>query len=263
MALREIIESPLYALYLWKLRRQMRNWHIPHHIGIVLDGNRRFARQLSKATVLHGHERGADKLDEVLSWCERAGIHAVSVWAFSLDNFKRDPEEVEGLMGLFERKFLQMVTDPRVHRDEIRIRSFGRVELLPPAVRDAIREAEKATEHYSRRCLNIGIAYGGREEILDAFSRYLEQGEAQGKSYAELRRELSVDTIAPLLYTAHVSDPDLIIRTSGEVRLSGFMLWQSAYSEYYFCDTYWPAFREIDFLRALRDYHFRQRRYGR
>ncbi|HTP24513.1 MAG TPA: polyprenyl diphosphate synthase [Anaeromyxobacteraceae bacterium] len=263
MSLSARLKRPLYDLYLRKLRLEMRSWRIPRHIGIVLDGNRRYARGLGALSVLKGHERGANKLDEVLTWCQRAGVHAVSVWVFSLDNFNRDPEEVNGLMSLFERKFLDLVTNPRVHSDQIRVRSFGRLELLPEAVRDAIREAERATEHYTHRMLNVGIAYGGREEILDAFSRYLEDGEARGRSFADLRRELSAETLAQHLYTSHVPDPDLIIRTSGEVRLSGFMLWQSAYSEFYFCDTYWPAFREIDFLRALRAYHSRQRRYGR
>lgn len=260
--LREFIEREAYAIYLRKLRYELKSWKIPQHVGIVMDGNRRFAKQLGARTVAEGHKRGADKLDEVLTWCETAGVHAVSVWAFSLDNFKREQAEVDGLMDLFQRKFVELVSNARVHRDRIRVRGFGRLELLPEAVRAAIREAEAATASYTRRVLNVGIAYGGREEIVDAFERYLEEGERQGKSAHELREGLNPGAIGRHLYTADVPDPDLIIRTSGEVRLSGFMLWQSAYSEFYFCDTHWPAFREIDFLRALRAYHLRQRRFG-
>lgn len=255
--------SPLHSVYTRLLELERRLWRIPKHIGIVMDGNRRFAKQLGSASVLAGHSAGADKLDEVLGWCEEVGVEVVSVWGFSLDNFQRGEEEVEGLMGLFEKKFLELVTDARIHRDQVRVHSFGRVNLLPRRVQKAIREAERATAHYTRRVFNVGIAYGGREEIVDAFKRYMKAAARKKMSVSDIAKQFEAEHLTPHLYTAHVPDPDLIIRTSGEVRLSGFLLWQSAYSEYYFCDTNWPAFRKIDFLRALRAFDQRNRRFGR
>jgi short-chain Z-isoprenyl diphosphate synthase len=260
---REAMLSPFYALYRWRLEARRHTWDIPQHIGIIMDGNRRFARGQAFMDVLDGHARGADKLEEVLNWCEEAGVHIVTVWIFSLDNFKRDAREVDGLMRLFERKFVELATHPRIHKNQIRVRCLGQTHLLPPGVQQAIHDAEAATAGYGRRVLNVGIAYGGREEITEAFRRYLVERAAQGLSAADIARELNPGSIAPYLDTSHVPDPDLIIRTSGEIRLSGFLLWQSAYAEFYFCDTNWPAFRKIDFLRALRDYSQRQRRYGK
>lgn len=262
-ALREALLAPFYGLYRWRLEAARHAWQIPQHIGIIMDGNRRFARGQAFMDVLDGHARGADKLEEVLNWCEEAGVPIVTVWIFSLDNFKRDRKEVDGLMRLFEKKFVELATHPRIHKNQIRVRCLGQTHLLPAGVQQAIREAEAATSHYSRRVLNVGIAYGGREEITEAFRRYVLERAGQGKSAEDIAQELHPGSIAPYLDTSHVPDPDLIIRTSGEIRLSGFLLWQSAYSEFYFCDTNWPAFRKIDFLRALRAYHFRQRRFGR
>ena len=255
--------TPFYALYRWHMETQLAAWEKPRHIGIIMDGNRRFARRLRLGTILNGHEKGADKLEDVLNWCEEAGVNVITVWIFSMDNFKRDPEEVEGLMKLFEKKFLELVNHPRIHKNQIRVRSIGQIEALPATVRTAIRNAEEATAHYSRRVLNVGVAYGGREEIVDAFKLYLCEQAAAGKSIDDVSKTVRPEDIAPHLYTSDGPDPDLIIRTSGEVRMSGFLLWQSVYSEFYFCDTDWPAFRQIDFLRALRAYHHRQRRFGR
>lgn len=255
--------APFYALYELRLSAAMVAWSVPRHIGIIMDGNRRFARSNGFTTPLDGHARGADKLDEVLHWCEEAGVEVVTVWVFSMDNFDRDDAEVAGLMDLFERKFRELVSHQRVHRNQIRIRSLGRIDALPEGVQQAIREAEEATAGYSRRVLNVGVAYGGRQEIVDAFRRHLEDQAAEGRDIREAAASLQPNSIEPYLYTSHVPEPDLIIRTSGEVRLSGFLLWQSVYSEYYFCDTNWPGFRKIDFLRALRSYSQRQRRFGR
>lgn len=259
----EALRRPFYAAYQRRLEVAAAGWRIPRHIGIIMDGNRRFARDQHLLHVTEGHVRGADKLEEVLNWAEEVGVQIVTVWIFSLDNFKRDPREVDMLMQLFERKFLELVTHPRIHRNQIRVRSLGKVESLPESVQQAIRDAEAATRHYTRRVLNIGVAYGGREEIMDAFGRYLRDQAAKGRSVEEIADGLDPACISPYLYTSEQPDPELIIRTSGEVRLSGFLLWQSVYSEFYFCDTFWPAFRKIDFLRALRDYHHRQRRFGR
>lgn len=260
---RDLVLWPFYALYCARLEALLPKWRVPQHIGIIMDGNRRFARGRNLFDVVVGHERGADKLEEVLDWCEEAGVRVITVWIFSLDNFNRDPHEVDGLMRLFERKFDELASHPRIHRNEIRVRSLGQTQLLPTAVQQAIREAETATAGYTRRVLNVGVAYGGREEITEAFRRYLTEQAKAGRGVLEIARDLNPGSIAPYLDTSSVPDPDLIIRTSGEIRLSGFLLWQSAYSEFYFCDTNWPAFRKIDFLRALREYHHRQRRFGR
>ena len=259
----DLLLAPFYRVYQGYLETQLAKWNKPHHIGIVMDGNRRFARMQKLNSVLHGHERGADKLEEVLGWCEDADVDVVTVWIFSMDNFKRDPKEVEGLMGLFEKKFKELINSPRVHEHQIRVRTVGKISALPQALQKVIQEAEKATAHYERRVLNIGVAYGGREEIVDAFRRHIQDEAQAGKTLEQIAHDLEPDVINPYLYTSHVADPDLIIRTSGEVRLSGFLLWQSVYSEFYFCDTNWPAFRKIDFLRALRDYDRRQRRFGK
>jgi short-chain Z-isoprenyl diphosphate synthase len=228
-----------------------------------MDGNRRFARQLGASSVALGHNIGADKLREMLDWCFDQNIPVVTVWGFSLENFNRDTEEVKQLLELFERKTLEMVTSPDLHDNEVRVRFIGRRDLLPDSLQNAIREVERATGHYQRFVLNIALAYGGREEIADAFLEYLNHSRCNGKSLEQVIEEFAPKVVDRYLYTSGLPEPDLIIRTSGEVRLSGFMLWQSTNSEYYFCDTNWPAFRKIDFLRALRSYDQRQRRFGR
>ncbi|HET8935926.1 MAG TPA: polyprenyl diphosphate synthase, partial [Polyangiales bacterium] len=171
--------------------------------------------------------------------------------------------EVTALFDLFERKTREMVTSPDLHDNQVRVRFIGRRDLLPESLQDAIREVECATGHYQRFILNIALAYGGREEIADAFREYLNHAQRNGRSLDDAIQEFTPKVLERYLYTSGLPEPDLIIRTSGEVRLSGFMLWQSANSEYYFCDTHWPAFRKIDFLRALRSYDQRQRRFGR
>ena len=229
----------------------------------IHDGNCRWARQAGFPSVLDGHSRGADKLHDVLGWCFEFNIPVVTVWVFSTDNFNRQQEEVDGLMELFEKKTLDMVNDASVHENEVRVRYIGRIEQLPDSLQDAIAQAEDATKDYTKFNLNVAVAYGGREEIVDGFRRYVRAGCEDGSELEKVLDDLQPDMLKEHLYTAEIPDPDLIIRTSGEVRLSGFLLWQSAYSEYYFCDTYWPEFRKIDFLRALRSYDNRQRRYGK
>lgn len=259
---KETVKRPFYEVYLRRLRAKSTDWQKPRHVGFIMDGNRRFARYLGLECTL-GHQIGADKLQEVLGWCDESGIRVVTVWCFSLDNFERSTEEVEALLRLFEDKARQIAEDDQVHRREIRVRFIGRLELLPDSLRAEIRRAEEATAGYDALQLNIAMAYGGREEISDAFRRYLEDCRAQGVGLDRMIEEMEEETIDSYLYTSGQPEPDLILRTSGEIRLSGFLLWQSAYSEFYFSDTHWPAFREIDFLRALRSYDARQRRFGR
>lgn len=260
---KHVLLKPFYVLYERRLEAQMKDWVLPEHIGIIMDGNRRYARALGSAQVSLGHRAGADKLRQVLSWCYDAGIPVVTVWSFSLDNFSRDTDEVAALLELFEDRTRELAEHSEVHTNEVRVRYIGKTELLPDGLRQAIRTVEEATAGYGRFHLNIAMAYGGREEITDAFRRYLADQVERGRSLAEVLDEFDDRAIEPHLYTSGLPEPDLILRTSGEVRLSGFLLWQSAYSEFYFCDTYWPAFRRIDLLRALRSHHQRQRRFGR
>lgn len=261
--LKEQVKRPFYALYEHRLSTKVSAWTLPRHVGIIMDGNRRFARHSGLLNVNEGHLLGAEKLLEVLRWCYDCEISVVTVWGLSLDNFNRDAAELTGLLELIETKFKELVHNEDVHRYQVRIRYIGNREVLSESLGKAVRAAEEATAHYDKFVLNIAVAYGGREEITEAFRSYLTDQYEQGRSFEEITNNLNCSAITSYLYTAGLPEPDLIIRTSGETRLSGFLLWQSAYSEYYFCDTYWPVFRKIDFLRALRSYSQRQRRMGR
>lgn len=261
--LKEWIKRPFYALYLRRLRAKADQWKKPRHLGMIMDGNRRFARQLGFSNALEGHQRGADKLHEVLQWCHETNVPVITAWCFSIENFQRSTQEVEDLLGLFEDKTRRMAEEPHVHEKRIRVRFIGRLELLPESLRKEIARVEEATADYDQLQLNIAMAYGGREEIADAVRRHIADRAAEGTDLDTILKGLDADSITPYLYTSGMPEPDLILRTSGEVRLSGFLLWQSAHSEYYFSDANWPAFREIDFLRALRSYDLRQRRFGR
>ncbi|MFN4132819.1 MAG: polyprenyl diphosphate synthase [Candidatus Hadarchaeales archaeon] len=234
------------------------NGRVPQHVGIILDGNRRFALKHGLPTVA-GHLYGAEKLEEVLDWCREVGIKHVTVYSFSTENFRRSKEEVETLMRLFADRFKKAAGDKRVHKYKIRIKAIGDIGKLSPEVQEAIKKAEKATEGYNGYTLNIAIGYGGRAELAHAVKRICEKIEK-----GELRpQDVDEKTIEQNLYTAGLPDPDLIIRTSGEERLSGFLLWQSAYSELHFCEADWPSFSKLDFLRAIRSFQMRDRRFGR
>jgi len=259
----EVVQRPFYALYEQYLNTVAHTWRHPKHIGIIMDGNRRFARVLGAQDVAFGHNKGADKLREMLDWCFDSEIPVVTVWGFSLDNFQRESTEVQTLLNLFEVKTLEMVDSPDLHDNQVRVRFIGRIDLLPATLQDAIHKVEQATAHYERFVLNIALAYGGREELTDAFREYLSHQIRRGADLNAALEEFEPKSLERYLYTSGLPEPDLIIRTSGEVRMSGFLMWQSAYSEYYFCDTNWPAFRKIDFLRALRSFDERQRRFGK
>lgn len=258
-----LVEKPLYWAYEKQLEKDVIAGQKPKHLGIILDGNRRFARLQNMGNVVNGHLHGAEKLRDMLQWCYEFEIPVITIWIFSMDNFQRDPEEVQGLFQLIEKKTRAWQTDPEIHEKRVQLRYSGRKELLPESLQEAIREAEACTAHYHDFILNIAIAYGGREEITDAFRCYMQQGLEQGLSLQEVHAQLSEKNLEQHLYTSGLPEPDFVIRTSGELRLSGFLLWQSAYAEYYFCDVLWPEFRRIDFLRALRSYALRKRRFGR
>ncbi len=263
LKLRDAAAKPLYWWYAQRLEQQVRaHGRLPKHLGLILDGNRRFARAAGVEREL-GHELGADKAHEVMQWCLELGIPVATIWVLSTDNASRDPAEVAHLMKLFEREARSLAADKRIHANKVRVRAIGQHHEFPISVTAALADLEAATRHYDGMLLNIAVGYGGREEIVDAVKAHLEREAGAGRSVAEVAAELHPDHLSAQMYTAGVPDPDFIIRTSGEIRLSGFMLWQSVYSEFYFCDVYWPGFRRVDFLRALRDFQDRKRRFGK
>lgn len=254
---------PAYTLYERRLLSQVKLRPPPRHVGIILDGNRRFGRRAGVMDPFQVYTPGAQKLDDLLDWCGELSIPAVTLWVCSTDNLARQPQEVAGILGALELKLSSLVDDPQIHRRRVRVQAIGRLELLPDSTLAAIRAAEHATAGYDTMLLSIAVAYGGREEIADAVREMLTQALRDGVPFAEAINAICPERIGRYLYLAETPEPDLIIRTSGELRLSGFMLWQSAYSEFYFSDVLWPAFRKIDFLRAVREFQQRRRRYGR
>lgn len=257
------LKDILYYIYRNRLAGEVKkNAVMPAHVGLILDGNRRYAKQKGFKQVTDGHRLGADKLDDLLEWCEDLRIPMVTIWALSTENLARQSEEMGSLLEIIEDKVAAIARDPRTHRRRMKIRVLGKIELLPESVQKILAEVEQATKDYSDYCLNIAIGYGGRQEIADALRKLLLSKQLKKASIEEIASEITPEAIGKHLYTVDLPDPDLIIRTSGETRLSGFLLWQSAYSEFYFCDVHWPAFRQIDFLRAIRSYQQRQRRFG-
>jgi len=251
-----------YSFYERQLEREVSAGQVPGHIGIIVDGNRRFARRKGIEQPETVYQIGARKLDDVLSWCLQLHVQALTLWVCSTENLQRTPDEVQGMLRAVEDKVRAIAGNPTTHANGIRIRASGRLELLPPSTVDALQSAEAVTRKNSRLILTIAAAYGGREEIVDAVRSLLKEAAKQGRSIDQLVDQLDADDLRRHLYASELPDPDLIIRTSGELRLSGFLLWQSAYSEFYFTDVYWPAFRRIDFLRAIRSYQGRTRRFG-
>lgn len=258
----DIFTELIYYLYKTRLSKEIkRNKILPSHVGLIMDGNRRYAKKKGK-DVRDGHRKGANKIDELLNWCENLKIPMITIWALSTDNLKRQSAEINDLLRIIEEKITAISRDPHTHRRRMKIKVLGKIELLPDSTIKALASAEKETKNYNDYCLNVAIGYGGREEIADALKNLLISNIDKNSSIDNLINEITPDAIGDHLYTVDLPDPDLIIRTSGETRLSGFLLWQSAYSEFYFCDAYWPAFRQIDFLRAIRSYQQRQRRFG-
>ena len=251
-------ENILYRLYEWYITRDLKPEKMPKHVAIIMDGNRRFSRLQGNIDVVKGHEIGVDTLEKVLDWSIELGIEIITVYAFSTENFNRPEHEVEGLMNLFVTNFKRLVDHEKIHRNEVKVKVVGRTDLIPESVREAIKEAEDATAHYNKRLFNIAIGYDGRLEIIDSFKKIITQVQ-EGKITVD---DVDEDLVSQNLYTEGLADPNLIIRTSGEERLSGFLLWQSSYSELYFCETLWPELRKVDFIRAIRSYQERERRFG-
>ena len=252
----------LYRLYERRLLRQIRGGSLPRHVGIILDGNRRHGRSVGITEPKEVYGLGAQKLDDILEWCAELGIPAITLWVFSTENFRRSVEEVSGIFSAIAAKVAALAVHPAIHQRRVRVRAIGRLNMLPDPVIAAIDAAERATDGYDGMELNIAVAYGGRQEIADAVRGMLCEFQTKGTSLAQAIECVTPEAIQSHLYTAGLPDPDLIIRTSGEIRMSGFLLWQSAHSEFYFTDALWPAFRKVDFLRAVRAYQARQRRFG-
>lgn len=248
----------LYKIYEKRLLNELDPARMPKHVAIIMDGNRRYTKVQGNMEVTRGHELGVDTLEKVLDWSIDLGIEIVTAYAFSTENFNRSEKEVKGLMDLFVKNFKRIVNHEKIHRNKVRVKVVGRIELLPDDVKEAIKEAEDATKDYHDRLFNLAIGYDGRLEIVDAVKKIYQKIEAGELSIDDVDEKLINDN----LYTEGLADPNLIIRTSGEERLSGFLLWQSSYSELYFCDSLWPELRKIDYLRAIRDYQARDRRFG-
>ncbi|MCJ7456488.1 polyprenyl diphosphate synthase [Candidatus Bathyarchaeota archaeon] len=248
-----------YAVYEKWLDRQVRKRPIPEHLGVILDGNRRWAIARS-GIEYEGHRIGAKTSQDFLEWCLDLRIKTITLYAFSIENFNRPKREVDTILSIIEEEGKRLLKDQRLHQNQIRVKALGRVDLLPKSLQEILREIEDATESYDKNYLNIALAYGGRTEIIDA-ARKIARDVGEGSVKPE---EIDEQFFMKYLYTAHLPNPypDLIIRTSGEERLSGFLLWQSAYSEFCFLDVYWPEFRRIDLFRAVRTYQQRKRRYG-
>ncbi|MCW2856808.1 MAG: isoprenyl transferase [Marmoricola sp.] len=236
--------------------RRMPTDGLPRHIGVMLDGNRRWAKAVGADTA-HGHRAGAANIEPMLGWCEEVGVQVVTLWLLSTDNLNRPAEELEPLLGIIGDAVDSLAAERRW-----RLHPVGALDLLPAVTAARLKAAEEATRDVDGMLVNIAVGYGGRREIADAVRSLLLEQAAQGKTLEELAETVDVEHIAEHLYTKGQPDPDLVIRTSGEQRLGGFLLWQSAQSEFYFCEAYWPDFRRVDFLRAVRAYAHRDRRYG-
>lgn len=255
MGLRDL----LYAAYEGSLRRQLASSDRPRHVGVILDGNRRWAREAGFDDVSHGHQAGADKIADLLQWCGEARVEVVTLWLLGTDNLKRPPEELGPLLDIIADTVDELTGPTKPWR----VKVVGALDLLPRETATRLAAAGMRTESRTAGMqVNIAVGYGGREEIADAVRKLLQCHAEAGTTIEELAEVLDVEHIAEHLYTSGQPDPDLVIRTSGEQRLSGFLLWQSAHSEFWFCEAYWPAFRRVDFLRALRDYAARHRRFG-
>ena len=246
------------GVYEQALMEEIKKNNVPLHLGIITDGNRRYAREVGLSTN-EGHVRGKDKLEEVLDWAMEVGIKIVTVYGFSTENFKRDTEEVRFLFNLINDSLRGLLTDDRIYKNEIRVRIIGDFKGLPQYLIQTINDVEKSTARFSKFKFNLAIGYGGRQEIINAVRNIASDVVAGNIKIDDINEKL----FRNYLYDNTLTDPDLILRTSGEERISNFLLWQSAYSELYFSDVNWPDLKKIDFLRAIYSYQSRKRRYGK
>jgi short-chain Z-isoprenyl diphosphate synthase len=252
------VRDLVYGVYERRLASGLSGVPSPRHVGVILDGNRRWARAAGAQDVSRGHQAGADLINDLLSWCKEADVEVVTLWLLSSDNLSRPAAELVPLLGIIEAT----VTSLAANDCPWRVHPVGALDLLPDSTVRTLKEAEESTRDKRGLLVNVAIGYGGHREIADAVRAMLQEHAAQGASIEDVASALDVEHIAEHLYTRGQPDLDLIIRTSGEQRLGGFLLWQSAGAEFYFCDALWPDFRRVDFLRALRAYGQRERRHG-
>jgi short-chain Z-isoprenyl diphosphate synthase len=256
------IKSILYPLYERRLFANLDFTQTPHHVGVILDGNRRWSKANPAAdgdtSTSRGHKAGAEKIIDLLDWCEESKVEVLTIWLLSNQNLSRPPAELEPLLAIIADTVNDLAS-----RRRWEIRPVGSMELLPKELVDQLNDVAIKTKGIKGVLINVAIGYGGRSEIADAVKSIITSPGNSGKSAAEIANSINVDEIGRHLYTAGLPDPDLVIRTSGEQRLGGFLLWQSAHSEFYFCEAYWPDFRRVDFLRAIRAYSQRNRRFGK
>jgi short-chain Z-isoprenyl diphosphate synthase len=250
------LRNLVYGAYERRLAARLPAESLPRHVGVMLDGNRRWARA-NGANTQQGHQAGADNILPLLGWCEDVGVEVVTLWLLSTDNLNRPASELTPLLSIIEAVVKDLAAEGRW-----RLNPVGALDLLPAATAARLKESADLTRSVNGMIVNIAVGYGGRREIADAVRSLLQEQAARGTSIEQLAEVLDVEHIAEHLYTKGQPDPDLVIRTSGEQRLGGFLLWQSAHSEFYFCEAYWPDFRHVDFLRALRAYSERERRFG-
>lgn len=250
------VSDLLYGVYERRLAKGLDPDRLPCHVGAIVDGNRRWARGTG-AGVHDGYQAGADKISEFLGWCDELGVQIVTLWLLSTDNLQRPADELAKLLTVIER-LVDHLAD-----DGYQLRLIGNLDMLPAECASRLKHTvERTVPSESTLSVNVCVGYGGRQELTDAMRSLLLEQAAAGRSLEDLASTLDVDDIAEHLYTKGQPDPDLVIRTSGEQRLSGFLLWQSVHSEFYFSDALWPAFRRVDFLRAMRSYAARERRFG-
>jgi len=252
------IASPIYRLYEWLLFQQIKDGPFPSHVAIIPDGNRRWAKK-EGLMVQEGHRTGYKKVREVLQWLWDLGVEKVTLYAMSKENcIKRSEEEKRNLFELIETGLREILAMKEIDEKRVRVKVIGRLELSTPQITELAREVERKTRAYGPRALTIAICYGGRDEIVEA-AKKLAREVLDGRAKID---EIGEEEFNKYLSTYDIGDPDLIIRTSGEERISNFLLWQSAYSELYFVDTYWPEFRKIDLYRAIRSFQRRRRNFG-
>jgi short-chain Z-isoprenyl diphosphate synthase len=259
MQLRDIITLPLYRAYEARLLRDLDRSRLPRHIGVIHDGHRRYARAERLPDYAASYRVGMAKFVDLLHWTEELDVEAVTCWLLSTENLSRPAEELEPYYDVLIELFDRIPSE--AHEHDLEVRFIGNLDLLPERLMVAAKRLEAACPT-GRRRLTIALAYGGRQEVVDAAKDLVAHLASEGVGADAIAEHIDADALAEHLYTADLPDPDLVMRTSGEARLSGFLLWQSAYAEYSFVDVYWPAFRRVDFLRALRDFTRRDRRYG-
>jgi short-chain Z-isoprenyl diphosphate synthase len=253
---KDAVRRVLYPAYEARVVKFLPQDRIPQHVGVMLDGNRRWARSVG-ADMAHGYRAGADNIQPLLGWCEEVGVKVVTLWLLSTDNLNRESEELTGLLGVIES-----AVDSLAATHRWRLNPVGALDLLPATTAERLKAAADATRDIDGLLVNIAVGYGGRREIADAVRALLVERAAEGRTLEQVAEQLNAEDIAEHLYTKGQPDPDLVIRTSGEQRLGGFLLWQSTHSEFYFCEALWPDFRRVDFLRAIRAYAERERRFG-